>query len=105
MRASLFCIESPAARMAAWAEYFSGGNGLYAISNMVGAIACDEALPAQGGAVLELGGGFGDSTLTLTRWVPEVASLVPAVALGRILRIAPGRAGSRRSTIPVGSER
>lgn len=54
-----------ATRMAAWAEYFSGGNGLYAISNLIGAIACDEALPAHGGAVLELGGGFGSGASAL----------------------------------------
>lgn len=54
-----------ATRTAAWAEYFSGGNALYAINNLVGAVACDAAIPAEGGAVLELGGGFGSGAAAL----------------------------------------
>jgi SAM-dependent methyltransferase len=46
-------------RIGAWAEYFSNDNVLYGISNAVGAIACGAALPAGGGAILELGGGLG----------------------------------------------
>jgi len=46
-------------RIGAWFDYFSNTNTLYAISNAIGAIACDAALPEAGGAVLELGGGLG----------------------------------------------
>jgi SAM-dependent methyltransferase len=52
-------------RIGAWAEYFSNDNVLYAISNAVGAIACEGALPAEGGAVLELGGGLGSAATAL----------------------------------------
>jgi SAM-dependent methyltransferase len=46
-------------RIGAWFDYFSNDNVLYAISNAVGAMACDAALPPSGGAILELGGGLG----------------------------------------------
>jgi SAM-dependent methyltransferase len=52
----------------AWFDYFSNANVLYAISNAIGAIACDAALPAEGGAILELGGGLGSGAeAVLTR--------------------------------------
>ena len=43
----------------AWLEYFSNDNPLYAISNAVGAIAVEHALPLHDATVLELGGGLG----------------------------------------------
>ncbi len=46
-------------RIGAWFDYFSNANTFYAISNAIGAIVCDSALPEKGGAVLELGGGLG----------------------------------------------
>jgi SAM-dependent methyltransferase len=49
----------------AWFDYFSNANVLYAISNAIGAIACDAALPAVGGAILELGGGLGSGAEAL----------------------------------------
>lgn len=45
----------------AWAEYFSNANPLYAISNIIGAIAVERALPDRG-TVLEIGGGLGSAT-------------------------------------------
>ena len=44
-------------RIGAWFDYFSQANVLYAISNSIGAIACDGVSPDAGGAILELGGG------------------------------------------------
>jgi SAM-dependent methyltransferase len=46
-------------RIGAWADYFSNDNPLYAISNTIGAVACDAALPAGSCSILELGGGLG----------------------------------------------
>jgi SAM-dependent methyltransferase len=52
-------------RIGAWIDYFSNDNVLYAISNAIGAIACDAALPEAGGPVLELGGGLGSGAQAL----------------------------------------
>lgn len=52
-------------RIGAWLDYFSNDNVLYAISNAVGAIACEAALPSAGGAILELGGGLGSGAAAL----------------------------------------
>lgn len=52
-------------RIGTWSDYFSNGNVLYAISNIVGAIACEAAFPEQGGAILELGGGLGSGAHAL----------------------------------------
>ena len=52
-------------RIGTWSEYFSNTNVVYAISNTLGAIACEEALPAEGGAILELGGGLGSGAEAL----------------------------------------
>ncbi len=52
-------------RIGAWVDYFSNDNVLYAISNAVGAIACDAALPEAGGMILELGGGLGSGAEAL----------------------------------------
>ena len=52
-------------RIGAWFDYFSNDNVLYAISNAIGAIACDAALLEAGGAVLELGGGLGSGAEAL----------------------------------------
>jgi SAM-dependent methyltransferase len=52
-------------RIGAWFDYFSNDNVLYAISNVIGAIACEAALPAEGGAILELGGGLGSGAEAL----------------------------------------
>lgn len=52
-------------RIGTWFDYFSNDNILYAISNAIGAIACEIALPAAGGAILELGGGLGSGAEAL----------------------------------------
>jgi len=52
-------------RIGAWFEYFGNDNVLYAISNEIGAIACEQQLPAEGGAILELGGGLGSGAEAL----------------------------------------
>lgn len=51
-------------RVAAWMDYFSNDNPLYAVSNRIGALAAERALPraAGAGSVLELGGGLGSAT-------------------------------------------
>jgi len=54
-------------RIGTWAEYFSNANVLYAISNTIGAMACEAALPAGGGAILELGGGLGSGAAALLK--------------------------------------
>lgn len=52
-------------RIGAWCDYFSNDNAIYSVSNMLGAIACEAALPAEGGAILELGGGLGSGAAAL----------------------------------------
>jgi SAM-dependent methyltransferase len=51
--------------VSAWLKYFSNANPLYAVSNAIGAVAAERALPPGGGAVLELGGGFGSGAEAL----------------------------------------
>lgn len=51
--------------ISAWLRYFSNGNPLYAVTNAIGAIAAERALPPGGGVVLELGGGFGSGAEAL----------------------------------------
>jgi rhizoxin synthesis polyketide synthase/nonribosomal peptide synthetase RhiB len=52
-------------RIGSWFEYFSNDNVLYAISNAIDAIACEGVFPADGGAILELGGGLGSGAFAL----------------------------------------
>lgn len=51
--------------ISAWLKYFANGNPLYAVTNAIGAIAAERALPPGGGVVLELGGGFGSGAEAL----------------------------------------
>lgn len=48
-----------------WVKYFSNSNPLYAISNAVGALAAEQALPDGTGAILEIGGGLGSGAEAL----------------------------------------
>jgi SAM-dependent methyltransferase len=66
--------------VAAWQEYFSNDNPLYAISNAVGAIAANDALALRAGPVLELGGGLGSGAAALLERLarPANAGEVPA---------------------------
>ena len=52
-------------RIGAWFDYFAAGNSIYAISNIIGAIAAERAFPTGGGAILELGGGLGSGAAAL----------------------------------------
>src|SRR5207247_10075572 len=52
-------------RLRLWVDYFSNDNGLYAISNHVGAVAVAEWLPRTGGVILGVGGGLGSGALAL----------------------------------------
>ncbi|HET8946139.1 MAG TPA: class I SAM-dependent methyltransferase [Candidatus Polarisedimenticolia bacterium] len=50
-------------QIGAWIDYFSNDNPLYAVSNRIGALAVERALPRAGAAaVLEIGGGLGSAT-------------------------------------------
>lgn len=60
--------------MVAWSKYFSNANPLYAVSNVIGAVAAERAF-ADGGAVLELGGGLGSGAeALLERLAPDAVS-------------------------------
>lgn len=48
-----------------WVRYFSNDNPLYAISNIVGAIAVARATPDEVESILEIGGGLGSGALAL----------------------------------------
>ena len=52
-------------RLRLWVDYFSRRNGMYAVSNRLGALAGAEWLPPGGGAILEIGGGLGSGALAL----------------------------------------
>jgi SAM-dependent methyltransferase len=52
-------------RLRLWMDYFSNDNVLYAVNNRLGALAFEQWLPAEGGAVLELGGGLGSGALAV----------------------------------------
>jgi len=61
--------------MVAWSKYFSNANPLYAVSNVVGAVAAARALGERAGAVLELGGGLGSGAeALLERAAPQTVS-------------------------------
>jgi len=51
--------------VSAWSRYFANGNPLYGVANAIGAVAAARSLPAGGGAVLELGAGFGSGAEAL----------------------------------------
>lgn len=52
-------------QIAAWFEYFSNQNPLYAVSNDIGARAVLARLPRPRGKILEIGGGAGSGALAL----------------------------------------
>jgi len=76
-------------RLRLWVDFFSNDNGLYAVNNLVGAVAVEEWLPARPATVLELGGGLGSAAAavigrlrTAARWADlaeyRFTELVPA---------------------------
>jgi SAM-dependent methyltransferase len=48
-----------------WVKYFSNDNPIYAVSNIVGAIAAAQALPSDPADILEIGGGLGSGAEAL----------------------------------------
>jgi len=84
-------------RIGAWFEYFSNDNLIYAISNWIGAFAAERALGADGGPVLELGGGLGSGTAAFLDRFREAGRL-SMVRSYRYTEIAPSflRRGQRR---------
>ena len=61
-------------RLPLWFRYFSNRNLLYAINNVLGALALSRVLPEAGGRVLEIGGGAGSAAeAALARLGPRVA--------------------------------
>lgn len=48
-----------------WVRYFSNAHPLYAVSNALGAIAAEQALPEGDVAILEIGGGLGSGAEAL----------------------------------------
>ncbi len=88
-------LFSPA-RFRLWLDYFSNANGLYAVSNRVGAIAAEEWMPRGGGAVLELGGGLASAaTALLERF--EAAGRLAEIREYRFTEVVPAflRRGQR----------
>jgi SAM-dependent methyltransferase len=74
--------------VSAWLKYFSNANPLYAVSNAIGAVAAERALPAGGGAVIELGGGFGSGAEALLARL-EAAGRGAEAAPYRFTELAP----------------
>src|SRR2546426_7847221 len=52
-------------RLRLWAEFFSNDNGLYAVNNLVGAVAVEDLVSPGSLAILELGGGLGSAAVAL----------------------------------------
>ena len=88
-------------RMSAWFDYFSNDNVIYAISNRLGAIAAERAMPAAGGDLLELGGGLGSGAVALFDRFAETGRLA-AVRSYRLTELAPSflRRAQRRLAGP-----
>lgn len=63
-RAGEDVLFSPA-RLRLWVEFFSNDNTLYAVNNVVGAVAVEHWLAPGPARVLELGGGLGSAALAL----------------------------------------
>jgi SAM-dependent methyltransferase len=62
-------------RLRLWIDYFSNDNGLYAVSNRIGAMAAADWLPPGPGAILELGGGLGSGAVALLERLAAVGRL------------------------------
>jgi SAM-dependent methyltransferase len=60
--------------ISAWVKYFSNNNPLYAISNRLGAIAVEQALPPGTVSILEIGGGLGSGAEALLDRLSQSAS-------------------------------
>ena len=82
--AALFAAD----RIAAWGEYFSNDNPLYAISNVIGSRSLAGRLPRAGATVLEIGGGFGSGAMAVLDRFAEAAAL-ERIASYRFTEIAP----------------
>ncbi len=89
-------------RVGAWRDYFANDNPLYAVGNRIAAVALDAALPAEGGAVLELGGGFGSAAdAALDRIAPRARSYRLTDVVAAFLRPASRALAARFSRAPV----
>jgi SAM-dependent methyltransferase len=88
-------------RIGAWFEYFSNDNGIYAISNRLGAIAAERAMPVAGGAILELGGGLGSGTMAVLERFTQTGRL-STLRSYRLTEVAPSflRRAQRRLAGP-----
>jgi SAM-dependent methyltransferase len=75
-------------RLRLWVDYFSNRNGMYAVSNRLGALAGAEWLPAGGGVILELGGGLGSGALALLDAL-RAAGRLPEVREYRFTELVP----------------
>lgn len=82
-----------------WLEYFSNANPLYGIVNTVGAIAAEQALPADGGTVLELGGGLGSGAEALFARLDH-AGTCKSLAAYRFTEIVPAFLRRARKSLP-----
>jgi len=85
-------------QIGAWIDYFSNDNPLYAVSNRIGALAAERALPRAAGAgnVLEIGGGLGSATAALFERLAATGRTA-AVGSYRFTEVAPSflRRGQR----------
>lgn len=58
-----------------WVRYFSNDNPLYAISNIVGAIAAAQSIAGDTDAILEIGGGLGSGAIKLLEHFQRIGRL------------------------------
>jgi SAM-dependent methyltransferase len=80
-------LFSPA-RLRLWVEFFSNDNGLYAVNNLVGAVAVEEWLPPNLAIILELGGGLGSAAAALLQRL-RAAGRWPDIEEYRFTEIVP----------------
>lgn len=76
-------------RLKLWVEFFSNENGLYAINNLVGAIAAASWAPPGPLLILELGAGLGSAAIALLDALREAGRL-PDIAEYRFTDVVPG---------------
>ena len=75
-------------RLRLWIDYFSNDHGLYAVNNLVGAVAAEGWLRGSREVVLELGGGLGSGALALLGRL-EATGRLTAIAGYRFTELVP----------------
>ena len=77
------------ANLAAWLQYFSNANPLYAVNNAIHAMTVAEALAERGGAMLEIGAGLGSAAEAIFAALASDPALAARLERYRVTDISP----------------